>query len=86
MDKIDKSLMNEINNSTENTLRVIVQLNEPFNEDEDKKMVKALGGEFLFDLPIINSYVAKLSKNAIKMLALNKRVKKIFLDEKISIT
>lgn len=86
MDKIDKNLMNEIQNSPENVLRVIVQLNEPFNEEEDKKMVKSLGGEFLFDLPIINSYVAKLSKNTIKMLALNKRIKKIFLDEKISIT
>jgi hypothetical protein len=86
MDKIDKNLMDEIQNSNENTLRVIVQLNEPFNEEEDKRIVKSLGGEFLFDLPIINSYVAKLSKSAIKMLALNKRVKRIFLDEKISIT
>jgi hypothetical protein len=86
MDKIDKNLMNEIQNSNENTLRVIVQLNEAFNEEEDKRIVKSLGGEFLFDLPIINSYVAKLSKGAIKMLALNKRVKRIFLDEKISIT
>ena len=86
MDKIDKNLMDEIQNSSENTLRVIVQLNEPFNEEEDKKMVKSLGGEFLFELSIINSYVAKLSKNAIKMLALSKRIKKIFLDQKISIS
>ena len=85
MDKIDKKLMNEIQNSKENVIRVIVQLNEPLNEEEDKKIVKSLGGEFLFDLPIINSYVAKLSKNSIKMLALNKRIKRIFLDEQIQI-
>jgi len=37
MDKIDKNLMIEIQNGNENTLRVIVQLNEEFNEEEDKK-------------------------------------------------
>lgn len=85
MDKIDKDLMDQIENSNEPIIRVIVQTYDGCNEEEDKKMVKSVGGEYLFDLPIISAFAAKLPKTGIKLLALNKRVKKIFYDKPVSL-
>lgn len=85
MDKIDPELMKEMENSTEPLIRVIVQTYDGCKEEEDKKLVKSVGGEYLFDLPIISAFAAKLSKSGIKLLALNKRVKKIFYDRPVSL-
>lgn len=84
-DKIDKDLIKEIENSNDPFIRVIVQIYDGTKEDEDKKLVKSVGGEYLFDLPIISAFAARLPKTGIKLLALNKRVKKIFYDKPISL-
>ncbi|MCS7164878.1 MAG: hypothetical protein RMJ51_01145 [Candidatus Calescibacterium sp.] len=85
MDKIDGELIEQIEKSDEPTIRVIVQTYDGCKEEEDKKLVKSVGGEYLFDLPIISAFVAKLPKTGIKLLALNKRVKKIFYDKPVSL-
>lgn len=85
MDKIDQDLLNEMENSREPMIRVIVQTYDGCKEEEDKKLVKSVGGEYLFDLPIISAFAAKLPKTGIKLLALNKRVKKIFYDKPVSL-
>ncbi|MCS6956136.1 MAG: hypothetical protein NZM44_07265, partial [Candidatus Calescibacterium sp.] len=71
MDKIDQDLVNEMERNPEPTIRVIVQTYDGCKEDEDKKLVKSVGGEYLFDLPIISAFAAKLPKAGIKLLALN---------------
>jgi hypothetical protein len=85
MDKIDPDLIKEIETSDEPLLRVIIQTYDGCKEEEDKKLVKSLGGEYLFDLPIIDSFVAKLPKNSIKLLSLNKRVKKVYFDKPVKL-
>ncbi|MFN3995025.1 MAG: hypothetical protein ACK4GR_00625 [bacterium] len=85
MDKIDQDLLNEMEKSEEPMIRVIVQTYDGCKEEEDKKLVKSVGGEYLFDLPIISAFAAKLPKSGIKLLALNKRIKKIFYDKPVSL-
>lgn len=85
MDKIDQDLLSEMEKSEEPMIRVIVQTYDGCKEEEDKKLVKSVGGEYLFDLPIISAFAAKLPKTGIKLLALNKRIKKIFYDKPVSL-
>ncbi|MFN3477790.1 MAG: hypothetical protein ACK4ZM_00270 [bacterium] len=85
MDKIDQDLLNEMEKSEEPMIRVIVQTYDGCKEEEDKKIIKSVGGEYLFDLPIISAFAAKLPKTGIKLLALNKRIKKIFYDKPVSL-
>ncbi len=84
-DKIDKDLLDEMEKTDEPLIRVIVQTYDGCKEEEDKKLAKSVGGEYMFDLPIISAFVAKLPKTGIKLLAMNKRVKKIFYDKPVSL-
>ncbi|MEN3015578.1 MAG: hypothetical protein ABDH21_05960 [bacterium] len=84
-EKIDKDLVDQMNKEENQLIRVIIQTYDGCKEEEDRKMVKSVGGEYLFDLPIIGGFAAKLPKTGIKLLALNKRVKKIFYDKPISL-
>lgn len=83
MEKLDERLKEAILTSKKK-VKVIVVTNNGSGEREEK-LVRKLGGRVLDHLPIIKGFSAEVPITGISKLAEDKNVRKIFLDEEVTI-
>lgn len=80
--KLDAGLREAIAEGDGSPINVIVQTIDGLKED-DRRMVKSLGGTVKDDLYIIKAFSASLPPKAIEMMILSPRVERIFHDAEV---
>ncbi len=83
MEKIDERLKDAILTSKKK-VRVIVLTHNGSGSDEEQ-VIKKLGGKFLEHMPLIKGFLAEIPISSIYKLVKYDNVKKVFLDEEVSI-
>lgn len=82
-EKLDPEVYRKVQEETSEPISVIIQTQDGLKE-EDKKLMKTLGGKVKDDLYIINAFSADITCNALKSLILSPRVVRVYIDAKVS--
>ena len=81
-EKLDPILKENLQKSPAQVLPVIIQTTDGLKE-EDKEILRTLGGKLKDDLYIINAFSAELPAKALASLVLSPRVTRIYYDAEI---
>jgi len=81
-EKLDPDLFSKVQEECTDVLPVIVQTKDGL-KDEDKRVMKALGGKIKDDLYIIHAFSADIQCNSLKSLILSPRVVRIYADAEV---
>ncbi|MDQ7821795.1 MAG: hypothetical protein RDV48_03265 [Candidatus Eremiobacteraeota bacterium] len=81
-EKLDPDLYRKLKDDCAEPVQVIVQTQDGLKED-DRKIMKTLGGKIKDDLYIINAFSAELPCMALKSLILSPRVVRVYFDAQV---
>jgi hypothetical protein len=81
-EKLDAALFDKVQEECTDVLSIIVQTKDGL-KDEDKRVMKTLGGKIKDNLYIIDAFSADIQCGALKSLILSPRVVKVYQDAQV---